>query len=226
VRRVRLSDMDAQGRIRFDAIARFLQDTAIEDVEETGWGLPEHVWFIRSIRIDVLAPLVLQRRVRLLTWCSALGTTAAGRRWSLEGDRGGRIEVDSTWIHLGPDERPARLEGFDVYAEATDGRKVTTKLELPVPPLDGPRIPWPLRQTDVDLHGHVNNAAYWQAVEERLAVGGLGPGRPIRALLDYRHPIDVGDEVALVEVASAEQLDLGFVVGSAVNAVARVSRIR
>ena len=37
-RRVRLSDMDAGGRVRLDAVARFLQDAAIDDVEETGWG--------------------------------------------------------------------------------------------------------------------------------------------------------------------------------------------
>ena len=33
------------------------------------------------------------------------------------------------------------------------------------------RSPWPLRATDIDLHGHVNNAVYWQAVEHVLAVG-------------------------------------------------------
>ncbi len=70
----------------------------------------------------------------LVTWCSGVAPVAAGRRWSLTGDGGGRIEVDSVWIHLGPDERPARLDDFDVYAESTGDRSVTTKLELPDPP--------------------------------------------------------------------------------------------
>ena len=34
--RIRLSDMDETGRLRLDAVARFLQDAATDDVEETG----------------------------------------------------------------------------------------------------------------------------------------------------------------------------------------------
>ena len=109
--------MDANGRLRLDAVARFLQDAAIEDVQETGWGLPNHLWFVRSIRVDVLEPFVGDTEVELTTWCSGVAVIAAGRRWSLIGDGGGRIEVDSVWIHLDADQRPARIEGFDVYAE-------------------------------------------------------------------------------------------------------------
>ena len=60
-RRVRLSDMDAGGRLRLDAVARFLQDAAIDDVEETGWGAPEHLWVVRRIQIDVASPLLDDR---------------------------------------------------------------------------------------------------------------------------------------------------------------------
>ena len=95
-RAVRLADMDEHGRVRLDAVARFLQDVAIDDVQETGWGVPDHLWFVRRIRIEVRAPLLEDRDVRLVTWCSGLAAIAAGRRWSVEGDRGGRIEVDST----------------------------------------------------------------------------------------------------------------------------------
>jgi acyl-ACP thioesterase len=224
-RRIRLSDMDDRGRLRLDSVARYLQDVAIEDVEETGWGLPEHLWFIRSIRIDALAPFLEDGEVELVTWCSGLAAIAAGRRWSLTGDRGGRIEVDSVWIHLGPGERPARLDGFDVYAEATGGRAVSTKLALAAPASDGWRSPWPLRRTDVDLHGHVNNAAYWQAVEERLAGARPDVRRPLRAKLDYRLPIDVDDRVELLESSDECGLSLGFVVGDETRAVARVEAL-
>ena len=117
-RRIRLSDMDVRGRLRLDAVARFLQDAAIDDVQETGWGSPEHLWFVRWLRIEIEVPFLDDREVEIVTWCSGLAAIAAGRRWSLRGDRGGRIEVDSVWIHLGPDARPARLENFAVYAES------------------------------------------------------------------------------------------------------------
>jgi acyl-ACP thioesterase len=225
-RRIRLSDMDARGRLRLDAVGRYLQDIAIEDVEETGWGLPEHLWFIRRIRIDVLVPFRDDRAIELVTWCSGLGMVAAGRRWTLAGDGGGSIEVDSVWIHLGPDERPERLDGFDVYAEATGGRTVSTKLELPDPPADAARMTWPLRVTDVDRHGHVNNAAYWHAVEERLARTGPAPARPLRALLDYRQPIDLDDDVTLAEsLDDRGRLLLGFATGDGMKAVARIEQL-
>jgi acyl-ACP thioesterase len=171
------------------AVARYLQDAAIEDVEETGWGLPDHLWFIRHIRMDVIAPFLDDRDVGLVTWSSGRAAVAAGRRWTVTGDRGGRIEVDSVWIHLGPDERPARLDDFGVYAPSAGDRLVTTKLELPDPPADAPRLQWPLRVTDIDLHGHLNNAAYWHAIEERLARRGPDSTGPLRAMFDYRQPI-------------------------------------
>ena len=57
-RRIRLSDRDATGRLRLDAVARYLQDVATDDVDETGWGAPEHLWVVRQLRIDVLVPPV------------------------------------------------------------------------------------------------------------------------------------------------------------------------
>jgi acyl-ACP thioesterase len=224
-RRVRLSDVDAYGRVRLDAVARFLQDVAIDDVQETGWGLPSHLWFVRRIQIEVVKPLLLDQAVELTTWCSGVGALAAGRRWSVAGDVRGRIEVDSVWIHLGPDQRPARIDGFGVYAEATGGRAVSTKLALPDPPAPAMRRAWPLRATDVDRHGHVNNAAYWQAVEHVTAESGFELRKPHRALLDFREPIDLDDEVELTEHWDGPALALGFCVDSDARAVARVEPV-
>ena len=222
-RRIRLSDMDADGRLRLDAVARFLQDVATDDVDETGWGAPEHLWVIRRIRIDVLVPFLDDRAVELVTWCSGLAGVAAGRRWSLVGDRGGKTEVDSVWIHLGPDGRPVRLDdSFGVYSKAAAGRRVSTRLELPDPPADAERTPWPLRTTDVDLHGHVNNAAYWHAIEQRLPRSGVDPRRPLRALLDYRRPIDLADEIELVDFSEDGRANLAFVALGVAKAVARL----
>jgi acyl-ACP thioesterase len=224
-RRVRLADMDAGGRLRLDAIARYLQDVAIDDVQETGWGMPDHLWFVRSVRMDVHEPFLADREVSLTTWCSGMAAIAAGRRWSLTGDRGGRVEVDSVWIHLGPDAAPARLEGFGVYAEATGGRRVSTKLALPDPPADAPHAPWPLRSTDIDLHGHLNNAVHWEVVEEALLAYGPDPSRPHRALLDYRGPVDLTDVVQVAADAGGGRLDVWLTVAGECRAAARVERL-
>jgi acyl-ACP thioesterase len=146
---------------------------------------------------------------------------AAGRRWSVAGDRDGRIEVDSVWIHLDADANPARIEDFGVYAEAAGGRPVSTKLELPDPPAGAERVPWPLRAADVDLHGHVNNAVYWQAVEELLPTLGFDQRGSFWVELDYRRPIDLGERIELAPFGN----DVAFVAdGSDVRAVARAGR--
>ena len=224
--KIRLSDADASGRLRLDAVARFLQDAATDDVGETGWGAPEHLWVLRSVRIDVLEPFLRDQVVGIVTWGSSFSALAAGRRWSLSGDAGGSIEVDSTWIHLGPDARPARIgAGFDDYAEAAQGRVASTKLTLAPPAADGDRRVWPLRSTDVDRMGHVNNAAYWAAVEQRLHEVELDVHGRLCARLDYRHPIDLGEKVELAESVHDARYGVAFVVGDAVKAVARVDLV-
>ena len=204
-------------------MARFLQDAAVDDVKETGWGVPEHLWVIRAVRFDVVAPLLGDSAFEIATWSSGVASIAAGRRWSLVGDSGGRVEVDSVWIHLGRDQRPARLGDFGQYGLAGGGRVVSTKLLLPSPPADARRIPWPLRSTDLDTLGHVNNAVYWQAIEDRLARDDVSLAAPVRAQLDYRDPIDLGDDVELAEWSESEgRRDVAFVVGDRVKAVASV----
>jgi acyl-ACP thioesterase len=225
-RRIRLSDMDALGRLRLDAVARYLQDVASDDVDETGWGAPEHLWVVRRTRIDVVAPFLAGGEVELATWCSGLAPSAAGRRTSLTGADGGRIEVESVWIHLGPDARPARLDDtFGVYGAAAGGRRVVTKLTLPQPSSAVDGAPWSLRAADVDLLGHVNNAVHWAAVEDRLAGTTLDPSLPFRALLDYHRPLDVDDDLHLVAFDGGD-LSLAFVADGGTKAVARLETIR
>ena len=144
--------------------------------------MPEHLWVIRAVRIEVLdpSPRATALSSHIVTWGSGLSALAPGAVVA-RGDAGGSIEVDSTWIHLGPDARPARIgEGFAGYAAATQ-EIAATRLTLVQPPSDGPRAARPLRTTDVDRMGHANNAADWAAVEQRLAKGrSMSAGRCVR----------------------------------------------
>jgi acyl-ACP thioesterase len=206
-------------------VARYLQDVASDDVDETGWGAPDHLWVMRHLRIEVLVPPVDDDRVELTTWSSGRAPIAAARRMSLLGDRGGRVELDSVWIHLGPDARPARIDDFGAYAESSRDRVVSTRLELAEPADGSARVPWPLRATDLDLLGHVNNAAYWHAVEQRLLRAGPDTRLPLRARLDHRHAIDLDDEVELVESSDGGTLALAFTVSGVTRAVGLVEHV-
>ncbi len=195
-RRIRLSDRAEDGRLRLDSVARYLQDVAMDDVDETGWGAPDHLWVMRHIRIEVVTAPIEDDYVELATWCSGTASVAAGRRMSLVGDNGGRIELDSAWVHLGPDTRPARIKDFEQYAEAAGGRVVSTRLEL-----------------------------YWQAIEQQLLDGGPNPRLPLRARMDHRHAVDLDDKVDLAEVVEAGRLALAFCVGGVARAVASIEMV-
>jgi acyl-ACP thioesterase len=169
---------------------------------------------VRRTRLEVVEPFRDDVTVELATWCSGIAASAANRRYSLRGDRGGRLEAESLWIHLDADLRPKRLEPafLDVYGASAAGRRASTRLVLPPPPAAAERRPWPLRVTDIDRLGHVNNAAFWAPVEE-IGRGRLG-GR-LRAELEYRRPVDLGEPVELAVAGDCLWLLVGDDVRSA-----------
>jgi len=221
-RRVRLSDADERGRLRLDAVARYLQDVASDDVIETGWGAHEHFWLVRRTLIQQLRPISVEEMVDLTTWGSGVGSSSASRRTTLSGDRGGLVEAESVWVHLSRELRPERMGGnfFEVYGLSTNGRKITPRLELPDPPEGAQRSSWPLRHCDLDVLGHVNNAAYWEPIEDLAARNELSLAEPIEAVLEFRRPVDLEDEIELLYSPGENGFGLALAAAGEVKAVA------
>src|SRR3546814_11217954 len=86
---------------------------------------------------------------------------------------------------------------WHIYAEARGGRTVKARLQHPDPPVDAAARPWPLRFTDFDVLEHVNNAAYWEAVEELLAAR-RDLRAPLRAQVEHRGAVGQGADVVLL----------------------------
>jgi len=220
---VRLGDVSPGGRLRLDAATRYLQDLSADDTADA--ALPDaEAWVVRRTVIEVQRFPRYLEALELATWCSGTGTHWAERRISVVGQRGGAIEAATTWVHFDTATgRPKRVPaGFEaLYGEAAGGRRVKARLVHPDPPATAARRAWPLRFTDFDLLAHVNNAAYWEAVEEELA--GLRDLRaPLRAELEHRAAVERGTEVQLVAAADAGSLDVWLLAGGTVAASARV----
>lgn len=224
-RRVRWGDADWRGRLRLDGLARYLQDVSNDDTRDAE-GHPTAVWIVRRTTFLIEQPIMAGEVISLTTFCGGIGSRWAERRVSIVGDQGGQAEAASLWVYLDPTSgRPARLPAdfLDIYGRAAHGRQVAARLTLPPAPPDGTgdRRPWPLRSTDLDGQGHVNNAATWEAVEDELACRTLVADA---AELEYRDAIEVGDEVELIALTpTPDRLQVWLTVEGKVRATADVS---
>jgi acyl-ACP thioesterase len=188
---VGLADAAPSGRVRMDAIARWVQDLAYADVVDAGVA-DQSLWVVRRMRIRAERFPRFGEDVRGLTFCSGAGRLWAERRVTFE-SASGFVEVAGVWVHLDPQSRqPVPLpDSVDrLYAESAQGRKVKARLRHPNPGGDEPHAPWFFRATDADLAEHVNNAAYWEPLEEALAEGAEPPS--LDAEVEFREPAQPG----------------------------------
>jgi acyl-ACP thioesterase len=168
--RVRLGDADASGVIRLDGLAGVLQDVATDDWEDTGLESTE-TWVVRRTTIRVADGGEWPRYKEVLhvtTWCGGTGAAWAERRTNISAHGRLLVEAVALWVPVDPSGQPVRIKPvfYDVYGEAMQGRKVSGRIPAPVVAENAQLLAWPLRRADLDIVGHVNNAAVWQAVTE------------------------------------------------------------
>jgi len=173
---VQLGDADPAGRCRLDAIMRFLQDVARADWADSGLDGTSG-WLTRRILSEVEQWPRLDEELNLATWCSGYGGRWAERRTSIAGANGARVETVALWVQVDLSSgRPSKLsEGFHaVYGEAAADRRVSARTQLSAIPVENAdTVAWPIRLADLDIVGHMNNAAQCAAFEEALDLSGL-----------------------------------------------------
>jgi acyl-ACP thioesterase len=219
---VHLGDVGHQGRLRLEALARFLQDVAGDDVDEAGIA-GAGAWVVRRSVVRIQQLPTYHESVDLLTWCSGTGACWAERRTTMAGARGEYVEAATLWVLLDSARgRPIPLgdEFFRVFGEATDGRRVSTRLSHRRPPPVATARVWPLRESDFDVLDHVNNARYWEAIEDEL-VFRVPRARVVSAEVEFRGAVERGDELELVSTArereGATELSVWLLAGGEVR---------
>lgn len=200
-RRVRLGDVNGHGRVRLDAVARYLQDIATDDAADAGMA---DGWVLRRLVLRIERFPEFREVVDLVTWCSGVAASAAERRTTFAVGSAVVVDAVALWVFVGPDGRPARLDRarFAAVGIPTD-RRIGTRLhhdDGPTPDAPGTRRrPWPLRVADLDVLRHVNNAVSCAAIEDVLVAEGVAERPPPWTVeVEYRAPIDGTDTPSLL----------------------------
>ncbi len=227
-RRVRLGDVSPSGRLRLDAVARYLQDIANDDARDA--NLPAFMsWVVRRTDIEVTSPCVFLDEAAVTTWCSGAGSHWAERRYQITSPAGGLIDAATIWVAIdGETGRPVRLveEFVGIFGEAMNDRKVSARLALPAPAPDAHSTPWTTRFSDFDALGHANNAIAWAVVEEVLSARRhLRSGR-FQARIEYGEGILPGSETRLVTSDVDNGVNVWVTVDGAVRLAATVTALR
>jgi acyl-ACP thioesterase len=193
------ADCAPSGRIRLDTVARWLQDVAYADVVDADL-VTEAAWVVRRTRIRVRRFPRFGETCVLSTFCSGLGRMWAERRTSVSVGGQGETDIEAVtiWIHLNRTSgRPVPVSDEEalLWGASTAGRRVKARLRHPSPSWQEHRSSWNFRATELDMAEHINNAAYWEPLEEELLSGE--ELESVDAELEYRTPAQPGEKVIL-----------------------------
>jgi acyl-ACP thioesterase len=191
-----IADATPSGRCRLDAIARWLQDVAYEDVLDAGFEA-RGAWIVRRLRIRVGSFPRFGEMLSVRTWCTGIGRFSAERSTSIQGSSA-TVDTVSTWIYLDPETgRPLRFEPefLEIYEESAQGRDANVRLRHPDPPEGAEPSSWIFRASEMDPAGHINNSHYWTPLEEELSAGPEPDS--IDAEVEFRDPAMPGEVVLL-----------------------------
>jgi acyl-ACP thioesterase len=209
---VRSTDVTPSGRLRLDALARYLQTVAEDDLADSGLLGPA-VWLVRRCSLLIRGLPAMGDRVTLRTFCSGTGPRWAERTTTLAGEAGDLLQACAVWAAVSPESGRAIPPGPEfekVYGESAQGRTASVRLRHRRPGGPMRSRPWPLRAADFDTAGHVNNAIAWAAVEDLLAELAWLPGR---AEVEYQREIRPGCEPRLATDSDAGQAMLWLLDG-------------
>ncbi len=222
-RRVRLGDATPNGRLRLDAAARYLHDVSNDDTRDAAWSDGDW-WVVRRTVFDVHRFPQYLEEIDLTTWCGGVGSRWAERRTqmtSLDGEV--LIDAAALWVHVDSETlMPSRVpeDVTETLTISSGGREVGAKLLLKSKLFNDQSVhemKWPLRFSDFDVVKHMNNAAYWEMVEEHLAIHS-DVRAPLRAIVEHIVQVEHGQELVRRVSSNHDDLDLQLMVGTTLHA--------
>lgn len=223
IHRVNYHDCDVHQVVRDACYLRYMQEAAFEASAVAGYGDDRYqamrrIWLIHESAVDFVAPLRYGDHVRVRTWVADFRRVRSRRAYELRrtSDEALVARAYTDWVFLDRDSgRPAVIPEEVTAAFFPD--------DPPGPALERERFPaalpapssvftWRQRVQwrDLDSVGHVNNAAYGDAIEDAARQAASRCGWPASRMaeqgfdvatrqwrIEYRQPALPHDELVI-----------------------------
>lgn len=221
--RINYHECDVNQIVRDACYLRFMQEAAFEASAAAGYWDEQYqamrrIWLIHESAVEFTTPLRFGDHLCVRTWVADFRRVRSRRAYELRrvGDNALVARGHTDWVFLDRDTgRPATIPEEVIAAFFPDGDlgEAQERERFPVAPPAPPglftlsqRVQW----RDLDSVGHVNNAAYGDAIENaaREAVAHCGwPARRMAAKgfdlatrqwrIEYRQQARPGDELVI-----------------------------
>ncbi len=224
---------DATGRLGYPGAFSLFMDAATEHAERLGIGLSEMLarrrfWLTVRTKIEFYERPRISEALRLLTWPEKPGAVRFNRSYELRRGEALLVAGRTEWAVLNTDTGTV-APSADLMPEGVAyerGAAVEAGYVRMPDRFAGlaPFAEYRVRSTDIDLGGHMNNAAY-----PRALFGAL-PGRAyqeeeLRCIdLVFRAPCFEGETLQLYRREEAGALDLRMARGDETVLLARLAR--
>jgi acyl-ACP thioesterase len=200
---LRVADVDREGRLKFDAATRHIQDIGSDQLREMGFQETHPLWIVRRTMIDVIRPIEFQDILRLRRWCSGTSNRWCEMRVRIDGRKGGLIESEAFWININRETQgPARISDdfLEGLRRTTDVDRLRWKPYLKA----GDRADaadvrdFPVRVSDIDIFDHMNNSVYWSVIEDYLYHHPDVAHFPLRVTIEHDAAVALGEKLEIL----------------------------
>jgi acyl-ACP thioesterase len=200
---LRMADVDREGRLKFDAATRHIQDVGSDQLREMGFEEIHPVWIVRRTMVDMIKPIEFKDMLRLRRWCSGTSNRWCEMRVRIEGRKGGLMESEAFWININRETQgPARIA--DDFLEGLQRTTGVDRLRWKAYLTPGSREDaedirhYPIRVSDIDFFDHMNNSVYWSVVEDYLFTQPQLMAGPLRVTIEHDLPVALGDQLEII----------------------------
>ena len=178
--RIRYSEGDRHGRLKLRTFFDYAQEVAGSHATALGCGLEallarKQAWVLSRIRVRFHKYPSIGDEVTLKTWPSGFDHLFARREFELyDADGALLIEATSFWLFLDTENLRILNAAREIGDLMPDNSALPVHFselgKLPVP-TEGDQLEFSVRETQIDLNGHLNNAEYAGAIQDVLGAG-------------------------------------------------------